>query len=147
MHGDPVNQIPRFRAIRPAARSYQRHKAGAVDRGAGGERQGRRGQRPGAGGPAEGFSESLEEQMFNANKRDWIDCIKSRNQPFCGLEWAIERRSSAISATCRCASAGRTIHWDPEKEVVIGDKEAAAMCTKQYRAPWDGILRSLIKVS
>jgi hypothetical protein len=41
---------------------------------------------------------------------------------------------------------GRTIHWDPEKEVVIGDKEAAAMCTKQYRAPWDGVLRSLVKV-
>jgi hypothetical protein len=31
---------------------------------------------------------------------------------------------------------GRAIQWDPEKEVVVGDKEAAAMCTKQYRAPW-----------
>jgi hypothetical protein len=30
--------------------------------------------------------------------------------------------------------------------VVVGDKEAAAMCAKQYRAPWDGVLRSLIKV-
>jgi hypothetical protein len=30
--------------------------------------------------------------------------------------------------------------------VVVGDKEAAAMCTKQYRAPWEGILHSLIKV-
>ena len=41
---------------------------------------------------------------------------------------------------------GRTLHWDAEKEVVIGDKEGAAMCAKQYRAPWDSILRSLIKV-
>jgi hypothetical protein len=41
---------------------------------------------------------------------------------------------------------GRTIHWDPEKEVVVGDKEAAAMCSKSYRAPWDGVLKSLIKV-
>jgi hypothetical protein len=29
--------------------------------------------------------------------------------------------------------------------VVIGDKEAAAMCTKQYRAPWDGVLKSILK--
>jgi len=37
---------------------------------------------------------------------------------------------------------GRVIRWDPEKEVVIGDKEAAAMCTPQYHAPSEGILRS-----
>jgi len=40
---------------------------------------------------------------------------------------------------------GRAIQWDPDKEEVVGDKEAAAMCTKQYRAPWDGVLRSILK--
>ena len=41
---------------------------------------------------------------------------------------------------------GRAIKWDPEKEQVVGDREAAAMCVKEYRAPWDGVLRSLVKV-
>ena len=41
---------------------------------------------------------------------------------------------------------GRAIKWDPDKEQVIGDKEAQAMCSKTYRAPWDGVLKSLIKV-
>jgi hypothetical protein len=41
---------------------------------------------------------------------------------------------------------GRSNQWDPEKEVVIADKEAAALCTKRYRAPWDDIPRSIIKV-
>ena len=41
---------------------------------------------------------------------------------------------------------GRAIRWDPEKEQVIGDKEAAAMCVRPYRAPWDGVLRSIVKV-
>ena len=83
--------------------------------------------------------------MFNANKRDWINWIKSRNPPFCGLEMGHFTAIICNLGTCRFDS-GWTIHWDPEKEVVVGDKEAAAMCTKQYRAPWDGILRSIIKV-
>jgi hypothetical protein len=41
---------------------------------------------------------------------------------------------------------GRAIHWDPEKDAVVGDKEAAAMCFRPYRAPWDGVLRSIVKV-
>jgi hypothetical protein len=41
---------------------------------------------------------------------------------------------------------GRTIRWDPDTEQVIGDKDAAAMCVKPYRAPWDTALRSVVKV-
>jgi hypothetical protein len=40
---------------------------------------------------------------------------------------------------------GRSIRWDAEKEQVVGDREAAAMCVKEYRAPWDRVLRSLVK--
>jgi predicted dehydrogenase len=101
------------------------------------------------GGRAEGGAgggESLEEQMFNANKRDWVSCIKSRNKPFCDLELGHRTATICNLGNMSLRLGGRTIHWDPEKEVVVGDKEAAAMCTKQYRAPWDGILRSLIKV-
>ena len=38
---------------------------------------------------------------------------------------------------------GRAIRWDPDKEQVIGDKEAAAMCVRPYRAPWDKALREV----
>jgi hypothetical protein len=41
---------------------------------------------------------------------------------------------------------GRAIHWDAEKEVVIGDKEAQAACVRPYRAPWDKALRSIVTV-
>ena len=41
---------------------------------------------------------------------------------------------------------GRAIKWDPEKDEVIGDKEATAMCNRPYRAPWDGVLKSFVKV-
>jgi hypothetical protein len=38
------------------------------------------------------------------------------------------------------------IRWDPEKEQVIGDKDAAAMCVRPYRGPCDAVLRGLVKV-
>jgi hypothetical protein len=83
--------------------------------------------------------------MFNANKRDWISCIKSRNKPFCDLEMGHRTAVICNLGNMSLRLGGRAIHWDPEKEVVIGDKEAAAMCTKQYRAPWEGVLHSLLK--
>lgn len=137
MHGDPVNQIPRFMGHPAGGPVYNKTQAkpwieGASDPAA-----------PGGDGPR---PESLEEQMFVANKRDWIECMKSRNKPVCDLE--LGHRTAVICnlGNMSLRLGGRTIHWDPEKEVVVGDKEAAAMCTGRYRAPWDGILRSLIKV-
>jgi predicted dehydrogenase len=144
MKSDPVNLIPRFQGHPVGGPVYNQTKpepwieaqAGA-GRGAGG------GRGQGQGG---GQGMGLEDQLFNANKRDWIDCIKSRNKPFCDLE-----SGHRVAVTCNLANmslrlGGRPIHWDPEKEQVTGDREAAAMCTKQYRAPWDGVLRSLVKV-
>jgi hypothetical protein len=78
------------------------------------------------------------------NERNWIDCIRSRNEPLCGIE-----HGHRVAVTCNLANMslrlGRSINWDPEKEVVIGDKEEAAMCVKQYRAPWDAALKSALK--
>ena len=31
---------------------------------------------------------------------------------------------------------GRKITWDPAKEQIVGDTEAAKWTTKEYRAPW-----------
>ena len=147
MHGDPVNQIPRFVGHPTGGPVYNDTKpvpwieaqAGTGGRGPGG---GGRGQ--GGAGRGQDF-ESLEEQMFIANKRDWIDCIKSRNKPFCDLEMGHRTAVICNLGNMSLRLGGRAIRWDPDKEEVIGDKEAAAMCTKQYRAPWDGILHRLLK--
>jgi hypothetical protein len=142
MHGDPVNQIPRFVGHPIGGPVYNdtpsvpwiEAQAGA-GRGAGG----------GAGAGRGAAGESMENQMFNANKRDWIDCIKSRNKPFCNLELGHRTAVVCNLGNMSLRLGGRAIQWDPEKEVVIGDKEAAAMCSKQYRAPWDGVLKSILK--
>jgi predicted dehydrogenase len=135
MHGDPVNQIPRFQGHPTGGPVYNATKPEPWIE-----------AQPGTGRGQSAGGESLEDQMFNANKRDWINCIKSRNQPFCGLELGHRTATICNLGNMSLRLGGRTIHWDAEKEVVVGDKEAAAMCSKPYRAPWDGVLRSLVKV-
>jgi predicted dehydrogenase len=160
MRPDPVNLIPRFQGQQPVggpqfnqtpSTPWIEAQPGTAG---GGRGQGSgRGAGAGAGSgggaaaaPAGPPRESLEEQMFNANKRDWIDCIKSRKAPFCNLEMGHRTAIICNLGNISLRLGGRPINWDPEREVVIGDKEAQAMCSKQYRAPWDGVLRSLIKV-
>ena len=140
MHGDPVNQIPRFMGHPAGGPVYSDTKSAPWI-----EAQAGTGGRGGGAGGGAGAGESMEDQMFNANKRDWINCIKSRNKPFCDLEMGHRTAVICNLGNMSLRLGGRTIQWDPEKEVVVGDKEAAAMCAKPYRAPWDGILRSLIK--
>ena len=163
-HGDPVNSIPRFLGHPVGGPVYTNTPAvpwieGAAETAGAGERGGRAqaGAAPAAGAgrgagaaPAAGAGrgtggESLEERMLNANKRDWIDCIKSRKQPLCNLEMGHRTAVICNLGNMSLRLGGRAIQWDPEKEVVVGDKEAAALCTKAYRAPWDGVLRSILK--
>jgi hypothetical protein len=88
------------------------------------------------------------------NERDWLDCIKSRNRPFCEVE-----DGHHVATTCNLANMslrlGRALKWDPVKEEIVGDKEAASMAAgialhsqtgHAYRAPWDAELRSIVKI-
>lgn len=82
-------------------------------------------------------------QQFDLHVRNFLDCVKSREQPISSLE-------SGHQATTACHLAnislrlGRSVRWDPEKEQIPGDTEAAAMLVRPYRKPWDEVLRGLI---
>jgi hypothetical protein len=55
--------------------------------------------------------------------------------PICDV--AIGHRSATVCHLGNIAiRTGRKIQWDPAKEIVIGDAEAAKLTTKEYRAPW-----------
>ena len=130
---DPVNDIPRFSGHPIGGPVYTDTKPtpwiqaskGGVESDA----------RYGTGG----------EDTMAMNERDWVECMKSRKEPMCNLE-----HGHRVAVACNLANMslrlGRAINWDPEKEEVIGDKEAAAMSNHPYRAPWDAVLRSIVKV-
>ena len=83
------------------------------------------------------------EQQFDLHVRNFVDCIKSRELPIADVE---DGHRTAL--TCHLANisvrTGRKIRWDPEKEEIIGDREASAMLERPYRKPWDSVLRSLL---
>jgi predicted dehydrogenase len=85
------------------------------------------------------------EDTMMLNERDWVECMKTRARPFCDVE-----DGHKVATVCNLANMSlrlkRAIRWDPEKELVIGDKEAQAACVRPYRSPWDKVLRSIVTV-
>jgi predicted dehydrogenase len=66
---------------------------------------------------------------------NWLDCIKSRKLPICDVE--VGHRSATVCHLGNLAiRTGKAITWDPAKEQVVGDAEAAKLVAKAYRAPW-----------
>ena len=74
--------------------------------------------------------------------RNFLDCVKSRQEPNSDLE-----SGHRVVTVCHLANislrTGRKIRWDPEKEEIIGDADAATMLVRPYRKPWDAELRAL----
>jgi len=67
--------------------------------------------------------------------RNFLDCVKSRRQPFATAE--IGHRTGSICHLNNIAMlVGRKLKWDPVKEQIIGDDEANALVTPKMRSPW-----------
>jgi hypothetical protein len=83
------------------------------------------------------------DQQYILHAQNFVDCIKSRKTPNSDLA-----SSHWVSTTCHLANlslrTGRKISWNPAAKDVQGDKEASAMLTRPYRAPWDKELRALL---
>jgi hypothetical protein len=69
------------------------------------------------------------------HNRNFIDCVKSRQETMCPVEMAIRCDAVCQLATI-AALTGRPIRWDPEREQIVGDPEAATMLVRPYREKW-----------
>lgn len=68
--------------------------------------------------------------------RNFIDCVKSRQEPVEPVE-AGHRTASLCHLGNIAMSLHRKIRWDPKKEEMIGDSEAAKLTARPMRAPWN----------
>ena len=70
-----------------------------------------------------------------AHIRNFLDCIKSRQQPVLNLE-----RGHFVSTIAHLGNiayrSGSKITWDAEKEQIIGNAEANKLVSVEYRKPW-----------
>jgi hypothetical protein len=69
------------------------------------------------------------------HNRNFIDCVKSRQETICPVEMAIRCDAVCQLATI-AALTGRMIQWDPEKEEIVNDPEAAKILVRPYRKKW-----------
>jgi predicted dehydrogenase len=82
------------------------------------------------------------DEQFDLHVRNFLDCIKTRQQPVSNV-----RDGHEVARTCHLANislrTGRKLVWSEAKNDIVNDSEASAMLTRPYRAPWDKVLRSV----
>jgi hypothetical protein len=84
-----------------------------------------------------------EFDQFKRHARNFLDCVRSRQDPISDLEGA-HRVVTACHLANLSLRLGRKLRWDAQRESVIGDAEAQALLERPYRAPWDAERKALI---
>jgi len=74
--------------------------------------------------------------MFARHAEQFLRCVKTREQPNTDIEVG-HRSTSACQLGNIAFRVGRRIRWDAQKEEIIGDREANAYLTREYRKPYD----------
>jgi predicted dehydrogenase len=70
-----------------------------------------------------------------AHVRNFLDCVKSRQQPVENLE--VGQYISTVAHLGNIAlRSGRRVVWDPQTESVVGEPSADRLVGVTYRAPW-----------
>ena len=66
---------------------------------------------------------------------NFLDSIKTGTKPICDIE--VGHRSTNMSLLAMLSlKIGRSIQWDADKQVIIGDDAANALLKREYRSPW-----------
>ena len=67
---------------------------------------------------------------------DFIDAIEKDRLPACDIE--IGHRSTNMSLLAVLSNkVGRSVQWDGEKELIVGDEEANKLLSRAYRGEWE----------
>jgi hypothetical protein len=73
--------------------------------------------------------------VSNNHKRNFLDCIKTRQKTICPIETAV-RTDTICHLDDIAIRLGRKLHWDPKAEQFTGDDKANRLLTRPLRSPW-----------
>jgi predicted dehydrogenase len=80
-------------------------------------------------------SGAIKLEVSKNHYQNFLDCVKSRQRPIADVE--IGHRTATVCHLGNTAlRLGRKIQWDPAREQIVGDDQAAAMLSRPYREPW-----------
>ena len=80
-------------------------------------------------------SGDMPTRLSGAHIRNFLDCLRTRKQPVSNPEDGHQSATPPHLGNI-AYRVGRKIHWDAEKERIVGDEQANGMLTKTHRAPY-----------
>jgi predicted dehydrogenase len=86
--------------------------------------------------PASRSRGSLQDEP---HMRNFLDCVKSRNETVAPLAWG-HQSTNPLHLANISYKVGRSVRWDAEKELIAGDTEANRHLSRTYRAPWGRVV-------
>jgi hypothetical protein len=69
------------------------------------------------------------------HQQNFLDAIKGRAPAVCPIDVAV-RSDTICQLSYIAVHLGRKLHWDPDREVFVGDDEANLRLQRAMRAPW-----------
>jgi predicted dehydrogenase len=92
-------------------------------------------------GVSDSRGDSLDQ--FRRHVRNFLDCVRSRQQPVSDLD-----SGQRVATYCHLANLslrlGRSLSWDAKAETIPGEAIDAALLQRAYRPPWDAALRGVL---
>ncbi len=88
--------------------------------------------------PEDNTEKDIELNAAPATRRhmlDFLAAIEKRGRPVADVEEGHISTASCILANI-AAKVGRTLSYDPQKRIVLGDPEATRLLRRNYREPW-----------
>jgi len=88
--------------------------------------------------PEDKTEKELEKHVAPAirhHMQNFLASIDARSHPVADIEQGYISTASCILAN-NSMKLGRSLAWDPEKQLVVGDSEANALLRQEYRAPY-----------
>ena len=88
--------------------------------------------------PEDRTEKDLERHVAPAirgHMRDLLKAIDARSKPVADIEQGYISTTSCILANT-ALKLGRSLKWDPVKQLVVGDAEANRLLERPYRKPW-----------
>jgi len=77
-----------------------------------------------------------DQQNIDLVWNDFMNCIPTGKLPHADIEHGRHATNMALLGNLS-AKLGRSIEWDHEKDMIVGDKEANKLLKREYRKPWE----------
>jgi predicted dehydrogenase len=72
---------------------------------------------------------------IRAHMKNFLQCVETRQRPVADIEQGYMSTTACILANLSMR-LGRSLDWDHQKGMVVGDDEANQLLRRPYRAPW-----------